>query len=106
MESRYLVAHDFSSSADAALEEAIQDARRTGASLVLVHVHAPVVPPPALSEPFPIAPALAAVEGALEEQRGRLRSVVGQVHARHPGLPMEADVVTGSIAEAIVQAAK
>jgi nucleotide-binding universal stress UspA family protein len=57
---------DFSDPARAALEEAVEQARRTGAELVLVHVH---VPPPASPADVIVSPAELTRMAADEMQR-------------------------------------
>jgi nucleotide-binding universal stress UspA family protein len=75
---RILVPTDFSDTADAALERAIQLARALGASIDLLHVTAPVLvlPPPIDILPLPtLYPDLPQrIEAHLEERAARARA--------------------------------
>jgi nucleotide-binding universal stress UspA family protein len=98
---RILVATDFSLHAAAALEQAIDLAKRLGASLVLVHAYdlpLPALHPYAVTVPDPY------IQACRDEARRRLDALLEDVRGR--GVEAEARLEVVPAAVAVCEAAK
>lgn len=109
MAPRWLVAHDFSRCADAALDLAAREASERGVELLLFHASmTPDVPYPA---PWPEVETGYASVSELErslafEVAKAVESVAVRVRERFPALAVEVLLSRGPPADAILQAAK
>ena len=109
MPSRWLVAYDFSRSADAALDLAIDELGERGGELILVHAYA--VPDVPASMPWSEADAPLPSTNDLErtltfEVAKAVERVAENARARAPSIEVETLLVRGPPAESIVDAAK
>lgn len=106
MSARILVPHDFSPCADAALAEALVDAKlRPGSELILVHVAAVMAPPPA-SVDFVVHSGSAQLDlerRLIQEAQEQLERIADALRKTSEGLHVQTNVVTASsVSDAIL----
>lgn len=109
MPSRWLVAYDFSSSADAALQLALEELEPWGGEVLLFHAY--VVPDVPYAAPWPETETGFRSASELERSLGfevakSLEKVADEARKRAPKVTVEVLVHRGAPAEAIVSAAR
>jgi universal stress protein A len=110
---RWLVAHDFSASADAAARAAAKDlaASREGGTLVILHAY-DILPPPAAVDAAGVGASLVALERAVSQESVRRLETVAEALRKEidalGGATVEVEVVVrqGPAAQVIVEEAK
>ncbi|MFT7582296.1 MAG: nucleotide-binding universal stress UspA family protein [Myxococcota bacterium] len=106
MPNKWLVAHDFSKCAQAALDFALRQLDGQPAVLVLLHVHQPIVS----QFPSPFVGSSTTLtdldSGVLKDAKNQLDATAATVRQQYPKLDVTADVRVGYPPERIVEVAK